>query len=79
MIFDFQFVRFRRGVPDVIGQRRCEALDEVAALARAKTLVGTSDWPYRAEAVRVLDDGGRRVSDWRIGESSRACWPTTEG
>lgn len=70
MIFHLQFIRFRRGVPEVISQRRCDALEEIAALARAKTLVGTSDWPSRAEAVRVLDDGGRRVSDWRIGESS---------
>ena len=70
MIFNFQFIRFRRGVPEVIGQRRCEAADGTAALARAKTLVGTSDWPPTAEAVRVLDDGGRRLSDWRIGESS---------
>jgi len=70
MIFHFQFIRFRRGVPEVISQRRCEALEERAALARAKTLVGTSDWPSRAEAVRVLDDGGRTMSDWRIGVSS---------
>ena len=70
MIFIFQFVRFRRGVPEVIGQRRCEAADETAALARAKTLVGTSDWPSSAEAVRVLDDGGRRLSDWRIGDGN---------
>jgi hypothetical protein len=70
MIFIFQFVRFRRGVPEVIGERRCEAPDDTAALARAKTLVGTSDWPSTAEAVRVLDDGGRRTADWRIGESS---------
>jgi len=70
MIFHFQFIRFRRGVPEVISQRRCEALGERAALARAKTLVGTSDWPSRAEAVRVLDDGGRTMSDWRIGVSN---------
>ena len=70
MIFTFQFVRFRRGVPEVIGQRRCEAADDAAALARAKTLVGTSDWPSTAEAVRVLDDGGRTLADWRIEESS---------
>ena len=70
MIFIFQFVRFRRGVPEVIGQRRCEAPDGTAALARAKTLVGTSDWPSTAEAVRVLDGGGRRTADWRIGERS---------
>ncbi len=69
MIFNFQFIRLRRGVPEVIGQRRCEAADGTAALARAKTLVGTSDWPSTAEAVRVLDDGGRRLSDWRIGGS----------
>ena len=35
VIFIFQFVRFRRGVPEVIGQRRCEAADDAAALARA--------------------------------------------
>ena len=48
MIFTFQFVRFRRGVPEVIGQRRCEAADDAAALARAKTLVGPSDWPVHS-------------------------------
>ena len=52
MIFSFQFVRFRRGVPEVIGERRCDAPDQTAALARARRLVGTSDWPARAEAVR---------------------------
>jgi len=70
MIFTFQFVRFRRGVPEVIGERRCDAPDQTAALARARRLVGTSDWPARAEAVRVLDDAGRTLSDWRIGDSS---------
>jgi hypothetical protein len=70
MIFTFQFVRFRRGVPEVIGERRCDAPDQTAALARARRLVGTSDWPATAEAVRVLDDGGRTLSDWRIGDSS---------
>ena len=69
MIFTFQFVRFRRGVPEVIRERRCDAPDETTALGRAKTLVGTSDWPSTAEAVRVLDDGGRKLADWRIGES----------
>ena len=70
MIFTFQFVRFRRGVPEVIGERRRYAPDLTAALARAERLVGTSDWPARAEAVRVLDDAGRTLSDWRIGDSS---------
>jgi hypothetical protein len=70
MIFILQFVRFRRGVPEVIGERRCEAPNHTAALARAKGLVGTSDWSSTAEAVRGLDDGGRRTADWRIGESS---------
>jgi hypothetical protein len=68
MIFTFQFVRFRRGVPEVIGARRCDAPDETAALTRARRLVGTPDWPSRAEAVQILDDGGRRVSNWRIGD-----------
>ena len=39
MIFTFQFVRFRRGVPEVIGERRCDAPDQTAALARAKRLL----------------------------------------
>ncbi len=69
MIFTFQFVRFRRGVPEVIGERRCDAPDETVALNRAKTLVGTSDWPSRAEAVQILDAGGRKVSNWRAGNS----------
>jgi len=68
MIFTLHFVRFRRGVPEVIGERRCDAPDETAALTRARSLVGTSDWPSRAEAVRVLDAGGREISDWRIGD-----------
>jgi len=68
MIFTLQFVRFRRGVPEVIGERRCDALDGTAALARVRSLVGTSGWPSGAQAVRILDDSGRKVSDWRIGD-----------
>ena len=35
MIFVFQFVRFRRGVPEMIGERRCDAPNQTAALAAA--------------------------------------------
>jgi hypothetical protein len=68
MIFTLQFEWFRRGVPEVIGERRCEALEETAAIARVRSLVGPSDWPSGAQAVRILDDSGRKVSDWRIGD-----------
>ena len=68
MIFTLQFVRFRRGVPEVISERRCDAPDKTAALTRARSLVGTSDWPSRA--VRILDADGRKISDWRIGDGN---------
>jgi hypothetical protein len=70
MIFTVQFVRFRRGVPEVMAERRCMASDGAAALTRARALVGTSDWPSRAEAVQILDDGGRKVSNWRFSDTA---------
>ena len=66
MKFIIQFVRFRRGVPEVIRTVPLLALDAKAAQAEVKALAGTSQLPYRAEAVRLLDDSGHAITQWRL-------------
>ena len=66
MIFLVQFVRFRRGVPEVVRTLRVEARDGPAALAHTKRLAATRSWPMRTEAIRVMDDGGRTLIDWNV-------------
>jgi hypothetical protein len=65
VIFLIQFIRFRRGVPEVIRTLNLAAEDASAALARVKPLV-TGSWPYRTEGLRVMDDGGRTLIDWTV-------------
>jgi hypothetical protein len=66
MIFLIQFIRFRRGVREVIRTLSVEAADGHAALARVRSRVGTSTWPMNTDALRVMDDGGRTVLDWTV-------------
>lgn len=66
MAFLIQFVRFRRGVPEVVHTLQCAAADESTALASAKRLVGTRSWPMRTDALRVMDDGGRTLTNWMV-------------
>jgi hypothetical protein len=61
-----QFKRFRRGVPVVVRTIGLHSDDATAALARAKSFVGTRNWPVRADSLRVLDDGGRTLIDWPV-------------
>jgi hypothetical protein len=63
--FLVQFFRFRRGVPEVIRTLNLAAENAEAALAGAKRVV-TASGPSRTEAIRVMDDGGRTLIDWRI-------------
>ena len=65
MTFLVQFIRFRRGVPEVIRTLTLAAADASAALARAKRLV-VGSWPSRTEALRVMDDGGRTLINWIV-------------
>jgi hypothetical protein len=65
MTFLVQFFRFRRGVPEVIRTLNLAAQNAEAALAGAKRVVAGSG-PSRTEAIRVMDDGGRTLIDWRI-------------
>jgi len=64
--FMVQFLRFRRGVPEVVRTLHLAATEESMALAQAKTLVGTASWPTRTDALRVLDDGGRTLINWAV-------------
>ena len=66
MTFMVQFLRFRRGVPEVVRTLQLAATEESMALAQAKTLVGTASWPTRTDALRVLDDGGRTLINWAV-------------
>jgi hypothetical protein len=64
--FLVQFLRIRRGVPEVVLTLCIDGTDGPAALARAKGLLGTRSWPSRTDALRVMDDGGRTVIDWLL-------------
>jgi hypothetical protein len=66
MTFLIQFIRFRRGVREVIRTLPVEAVDAGAALARVRSRVGTSTWPMNTDALHVMDDGGRTVLDWIV-------------
>ena len=66
MTFLVQFIRFRRGVPEVIRTLQLAAADGSSALARAKSLVGTASWPMRTDSLRVMDDGGRTLINWIV-------------
>jgi hypothetical protein len=65
-MFLVQFIRFRRGVPEVVRTIRVAAADGSAALERAKSLVGTGSWPMRTDALCVMDDGGRKLIGWTV-------------
>ena len=66
MIFQVQFRRFRRGVPEVIRTIPVAAANGSAALTRARSVAGTRFWPPRTDALRVMDDGGRTLIDWVV-------------
>ena len=66
MTFVVQFKRFRRGVPEVIRTLPVAAIDGAAALAYAKSLIGTRHWPGQTDALRVMDDRGRTLLDWTV-------------
>ena len=66
MTFMVQFIRLRRGVPEVVRTLHLAATDEATALAQSKSLVGTASWPTRTDALRVMDDGGRTLLNWVV-------------
>jgi hypothetical protein len=74
--FLVQFIRFRRGVPEVVRTLRVVAPDGSVALAWAKKLVGTSFWPTRTEALRGMDDGGRTLIDWIVPDAAAQSYPS---
>ena len=56
MTFLVQFIRFRRGVPEVVRTLPIAAADGIAALEHVKGRVGTGSWPMNADALRVMGD-----------------------
>ena len=68
--FLVQFMRFRRGVPEVIRTLSFATVDGAAALTFARSLAGTRHWPARTSALRVMDDGGRTLLDWTVPATS---------
>ena len=65
MIFLVQFLTVRRGVPEVSYTVPIAAADCASALEQAKGRVGMRVWPRRTDALRVMDDAGRALCDWR--------------
>ncbi len=66
MQFHVQFVRFKRGEPEVIRTLSLEAADGCAALARVTDRTGVGTWPMNTAALRVMDHSGRTVLDWMV-------------
>jgi hypothetical protein len=64
MQYTIQFVRFRRELPEVIRTSQYDAVDPQAALEQAKA----DRLPPRADGLRVLDERGRCVHQWRVGQ-----------
>jgi hypothetical protein len=66
MTFLVQFLRVRRGVPEVALTLPIEGADGPTTLARARGLSGTRSWPTNTAALRVMDEGGRTLINWRV-------------
>lgn len=66
MTFLVQFIRFRRGAPEVVRTLPVAAQDERAALERVKDRAGRGSWPMNTDALRVMDSGGRTRLDWVV-------------
>jgi len=64
MQYTIQFVRFRRELPEVIRSSRYEAANPDAALELGKA----DRLPPRVEGLRVLDERGRCVRQWRVSQ-----------
>ena len=76
MIYLVQFIRFRRGVPEVVRTIPMEAQNGSGALERAKSLRATRFWPTRTEALRVMDDGGRPLIHWMVPVADAQSYPS---
>jgi hypothetical protein len=61
MALKVQFLRIRRGVPEVISERTFPGDDEQAASEWAVGVSGSGAWPSQARAVRILGENGRTV------------------
>ncbi len=66
MSFLVQFIRFKRGTPEVLRTLPIAAEDAQGALQRAKSVIGTASCPPQTEALRVMDSGGRTLLDWKM-------------
>jgi hypothetical protein len=56
-----QFLRFRRGVPEVVSTRTYSGTDEHSALDSVMALRGSRLWPAQTEAIRILGESGRTL------------------
>ena len=72
MRFLVQFLRLRRGVPEVFRTLHLQATSGTDALELAKARIGAGLWPVRTDALRVMDDGGRTLINWRAPEAARS-------
>ena len=64
MSFLVQFLRFGRGVPEVVRTLHFQVGSSEDALQAAKARMGAGAWPTPTDALRVMDDGGRTLIGW---------------
>jgi hypothetical protein len=64
-----QFLRLRRGVPEVVHTVDFEG-DVSAVLAEGARLVRRGRWPARADGLRALDQCGRTLMRWEMAENA---------
>ena len=64
--FLVQFLRFRRGVPEVVRALYLQATSSTEALETAKMRIGAGSWPVRIGALRVMDDRGQALINWLV-------------
>jgi hypothetical protein len=70
MLFTFEFFRIRpgddaRAVLDRVSQ---DVPDIDAAKVRAKSLFETLNMPQKPDGVRILDEGGTELFEWKPGD-----------
>ena len=65
-MFVVQFIKFRRGVPEVSGELSVVASDAQGALAIVQNQASKRDWPMRTDALRVMDDHGRTLLELKV-------------
>ena len=72
-----QFLRFRRGVPEVVSTRTYSGTDEHSALDSVMALRGSRLWPAQTEAIRILGESGRTLMQSMLAPLTRVLGRTS--